>query len=280
MITMPETIAYIEKRMAMNIKSSDQIKRMRDAGLLLWETHQGARALVGAGVTTKEIDAAVEAFIKGKNAVPLFKGVPSHVAGISPFPASACISINEEVVHGIPSERRLVSGDIVSIDIGVQYKGWSADAAVTYPVGEVKSEEVKRLLQVTENCLKMDIELLKTKSRWSKVVKHSSGFVHQAGFSIIEELVGHAIGREMHESPQVPNHVPDPATDFKIRVGMVLAIEPMINMGKKGILLMEDGWTYITEDNLPSAHFEHTVAITENGPEVLTCGPNGEGWAM
>ncbi len=264
----------------MSIKSSEQIKRMRDAGLLLWETHTIAKSLVAAGITTKEIDAEVYAFIKSKNAFPLFKGVPSSVAGIPPFPASTCISINEQVVHGIPSERKLLEGDIVSIDIGVKYNGWSADAAVTYPVGAIKSEEVNKLLLVTENCLKLDIELLKTKSRWSKVVKHSSNFVRREGFSIVEELAGHAIGKEMHELPQVPNHIPDPRNDFKIRVGLVLAIEPMINMGKKGVIFKEDGWTCVTEDNLPSAHFEHTVAITEKGPEVLTCGPNGEGWAM
>lgn len=264
----------------MSIKSSEQIKRMRDAGLLLWEMHKIAKSIVDVGITTKEIDAEVDAFIKSKNALPLFKGVPSSVAGKPPFPASTCISINEQVVHGIPSERKLLAGDIVSIDIGVKFNGWSADAAVTYPVGEIKSEKVINLLRITENCLKMDIELLRTKTKWSKVVKQSSSMVHQAGFSIVEELVGHAIGKEMWELPQVPNHFPDPKNDFKIRVGMVLAIEPMINMGEKGVLFKEDGWTCITKDNLPSAHFEHTVAITENGPEVLTCGPNGEGWAM
>jgi methionyl aminopeptidase len=264
----------------MNIKNSEQIKRMRDAGLLLWETHQIAKSLVNVGITTKEIDAEVDAFINRKNAIALFKGVPCSVPGNPPFPASTCISINEQVVHGIPSVRKLLEGDIVSIDIGVKYNGWSADAAVTYPVGKLKSDKLAELLSVTENCLKIDIELLKTKSKWSKIVKHSSNFVRQKGFSIVEELVGHAIGKEMHEPPQVPNHIPNPRDDFKIRVGLVLAIEPMINMGKKGVIFKDDGWTCVTEDNLPSAHFEHTVAITENGPEVLTCGPNGEGWAM
>lgn len=264
----------------MKLKSSEQIKRMREAGLLLWEVHQIAKSLICIGITTKEIDAAVDAFIKSKNAIPLFKGVPSSVPGKPPFPASTCISVNEQVVHGIPSERKLSAGDIVSIDIGVKYNGWSSDAAVTYPVDATVSEEAKNLLYVTENCLRMNIELLKTNSRWSKIVKHSSNLIRQAGYSIVEELVGHAIGKEMWESPQVPNHIPDPIDDFKIKVGMVLAIEPMINMGKKNVILQDDGWTYVTEDNLPSAHFEHTVAITENGPEVLTCGPNGEGWSM
>jgi methionyl aminopeptidase len=264
----------------MNIKSSEQIKRMREAGLLLWETHQIAKSLVNVGITTKEIDAKVDAFIKSKNAIPLFKGVPCSLPGKQPFPASTCISVNEQVVHGIPSDRKLIAGDIISIDVGVKYNGWCADAAVTYSVGPTATEEIIKLLEVTEKCLKMDIELLKTKSKWSKVVKQSSNLVHQAGFSIVEELVGHAIGKEMWELPQVPNHIPDPKDDFKIRVGMVLAIEPMINMGKKDVIFKDDGWTCITKDNLPSAHFEHTLAITENGPEVLTCGPNGEGWAM
>ncbi|NLD95058.1 MAG: type I methionyl aminopeptidase [Fibrobacter sp.] len=263
----------------MNIKNTEQIKRMREAGLLLWETHQIAKSFVNAGISTKEIDAEVDAFIKQKNAIPLFKGVPCSVAGKPPFPAATCISVNEQVVHGIPSDRKLITGDIISIDIGVKYNGWSADAAVTYPVGAT-TEEIGKLLTVTENCLKMDIELLKTKSKWSKVVKHSSKLVHQAGFSIVEELVGHAIGKELWEHPQVPNHIPGPNDDFKIRIGMVLAIEPMVNMGGKDVVFKDDGWTCITRDNLPSAHFEHTVAITENGPEVLTCGPNGEGWAM
>jgi methionyl aminopeptidase len=264
----------------MNIKSQDQIKRMREAGLLLWETHFMAKSLLSEGITTKEIDTAVEAFIRGKNAIPLFKGVPCSVRGKAPYPASTCISINEQVVHGIPSKRKLLASDIVSIDIGVKLNGWSADAAVTYPVGDTIPEEVHKLLKITEQCLKMDIGLLKTKSQWSKVVKHSAKLVHDAGFSIIEELAGHAIGKEMWESPQIPNYIPDPKNDFKIKTGMVIAIEPMINMGRKEIILEDDGWTYVTEDGLPSAHFEHTVAITETGPEVLTCGPGGEGWAM
>jgi methionyl aminopeptidase len=260
----------------MNIKNAEEMKRMREAGLFLWETHKAAKSLIDAGITTKEIDNTVESFILNHKAIPLFKGVPGKV----PYPASACISINEQVVHGIPGNRKLLNGDIVSIDIGVKVNGWSADAAVTYPVGDAVREDMMHLLRATEECLKLDIELLKTKTRWSNVVKRTSNRVHRAGFSIIEELTGHAIGREMWEAPQVPNHVPAPKDDFKIRTGLVIAIEPMVNLGKKEVLLEDDGWTYVTADGSPSAHFEHTVAITGSGPEVLTCGPNGEGWAM
>ncbi len=260
----------------MNLKSSEQIKRMREAGLLLWETHQVAKSLIDVGITTNEIDSEVETFIRSRSGVPLFKGVP----GKTPYPASACISVNEEVVHGIPSQRKLQAGEIVSVDIGVKLNGWSSDAAVTYPVGHTVAEETGKLLRVTEECLKLDIERLGTKSRWSKVVKKSAGLVREAGFSIIEELSGHGIGKEMWEPPQIPNYVPEPGQDFKIKTGMVLAIEPMIGMGVKDVILLDDGWTYVTGDRLPSAHFEHTVAITEHGPEVLSSGPNGEGWAV
>ncbi|MBN1760212.1 MAG: type I methionyl aminopeptidase [Chitinispirillaceae bacterium] len=260
----------------MNLKTPDEIKRMREAGLLLWQTHELIRSLLAPGITTFELNREAENFIYAHNAVPLFKGVPGKV----PFPAGVCASLNEEVVHGIPSERKLQNGDIISIDIGVKLGGWCADAAVTCPVGTPVDEKDLHLLKVTEECLRMDITLLPQKSKWSKVVKHSYKYVRDAGFSVIDELAGHAIGTQLWESPQVPNFIPAPAADFKLRPGLVIAIEPMIAAGSRTMKLLDDGWTYVTKDGSRSAHFEHTVALTEHGTVVLTCGPNGEGWAV
>jgi methionyl aminopeptidase len=257
------------------LKTDDQIKRMRETGLLLWETHSVASRLIMAGITTKQINAEIEHYILKHNAIPLFKGVP----GKTPYPAGSCISVNDEVVHGIPSDKTLNNGDIVGIDIGVKLNGWCADAAVTYPVGNV-SDRVKALLSVTENALRESIQLLGKKSKWSLIVKKTSERVIGAGFSIVEELVGHGIGREMWEAPQIPNYYSERNSDFRIRPGLVIAVEPMINAGTKEVATQEDHWTIVTKDGQPSAHFEHTIAITEHGPVVLTCGPNGEGWGM
>jgi methionyl aminopeptidase len=261
--------------MKITLKTPDEIKQMREAGLLLWETHQVAAKMLASGVTTKEIDAEVESFIIKRKAIPLFKGVP----GETPYPASTCISLNEQIVHGIPSERKLCSGDIVSIDIGVKLNGWCADAAVTHPIGNIDAEK-KKLLDVTENSLREDIALLATAQFWSEIAKKTSAPVLKEGFSIVEELVGHGIGREMWEQPQIPNYYSRRIPDFRLRPGMVLAIEPMVNVGVRDIRILPDHWTIVTADGLPSAHFEHSIALTETGPVVLTCGPNNEGWAM
>jgi methionyl aminopeptidase len=259
----------------MNLKEPDQIKKMREAGLLLWETHQVASRLAIPDISTKEIDREIENFILTHKAIPMFKGVPGKV----PYPAATCISINEQVVHGIPSDRKLKNGDIVSFDIGLKLNGWCADAAVTYPVGAI-DERVRMLLTITENALRESISLLGTETKWSLIVKKTSRHIEKAGFSIVEDLVGHAIGREMWEKPQVPNYYSRNNPDFRIKPGLVLAIEPMVNMGTKEVETLPDYWTIVTKDNLPSAHFEHTIAVTDNGPVVLTCGPDGEGWAV
>jgi methionyl aminopeptidase len=260
---------------SINMKSAQDIQRMRESGLLLWQTHQVARNMIQPGVTTKEIDAAVENFILSRHALPLFKGVPGRV----PFPASTCISVNQEVVHGIPSDRKLAEGDIVSMDIGIKLDGWCSDAAVTYPVGVIDEGKAK-LLQVTEECLRRAIHLLGEKTRWRHIARKMQHYAESEGFSVIEELVGHGIGKSMWESPQVPNYYSEALPDFRIRPGLVIAVEPMINTGKRDIRQLADHWTIVARDGKPSAHFEHSIAITENGPEVLTCGPNGEGWAM
>lgn len=256
------------------LRSTREIGLMRDAGLLVWEAHRLIASMVRPGVTTAEIDAVVEHFFQQHNATPLFKGVPGHV----PFPAVTCISINEEVVHGIPGPRKLVEGDIVSVDTGCKLKGWCGDAAVTHPVGHV-TPDVQRLLDVTRGVLDLSIELMGRLSYWSDVAAQMEAYVSDSGFAVVEAFVGHGIGRDMHEDPQVPNFVSDQlrrSGDFQLVPGLVVAVEPMVNMGTKRVRTKRDHWTQVTADRLPSAHFEHTVAITESGPLILTAGPDGQ----
>jgi methionyl aminopeptidase len=260
------------------VKTDKEISLMRQAGLLTWQAHQVAADLARAGVTTAEIDAAVEEFIVEHNAIPLFKGVQ----GKTPFPASTCISVNEQVVHGIPGSRRLREGDIVSIDIGVKFNGWCGDAAVTRPVGKI-DEQKQLLLSITEGALRLAIELIPRRRYWSQVAKEMEEYVKQAGLSVVEGLVGHGVGREMWESPQVPNyysHRYEVSGDFELKPGIVIAIEPMVNLGQQAVKLLSDHWTIVTQDGSPSAHFEHTIAITKKGPQILTSGPEGQGWAI
>ena len=258
------------------LRSPREIEQMRKAGLLVWEAHQVAARMLAPGVTTAAIDAAVEQFFARHNAKPLFKGVPGHV----PFPAVTCISLNEEVVHGIPGKRKLLEGDIVSIDTGCKLAGWCGDAAVTHPCGQV-APEVKKLLDVTRDVLELAIDLIGKKPWWSEVATEMEAFVKDAGFSVVEAFVGHGIGREMHEKPQVPNFWNGPtggSGDFRLVPGLVIAVEPMVNMESKHVREQADRWTQVTIDRKPSAHFEHTIAITESGTRVLTAGPNGESW--
>jgi methionyl aminopeptidase len=247
---------------------------MRKAGLLVWEAHQIAAKMVRPGITTGEIDAAVDKFFADRNAIPLFKGVPGKV----PFPASTCISVNDEVVHGIPGKRVLGEGDIVSVDTGCKFEGWCGDSAVTHAVGKV-DPEIQRLLDTTRAVLDLAIDLMGKRSKWSEVAAEMGTFVRGAGFSVVESFVGHGIGREMHEDPQVPNFVSAQLRrngDFAIEPGLVIAVEPMVNMGTKHVKSLPDYWTQATQDARPSAHFEHTIAITDNGPWVLTGAPTAE----
>jgi methionyl aminopeptidase len=250
---------------------------MRRAGLLVWQVHRLVAAMIKPGVTTAEIDAVVDRFFAEHHAAPLFKGFPGKV----PFPAATCVSINEEVVHGIPGARRLVEGDIVSIDTGCKLSGWCGDAASTYAVGRI-GPDVRRLLDVAKNALSLAIVLLGRCSRWSQVAGEMEAYVKRHKYSMVEAFVGHGIGREMHEDPQVPNFVNSQLRrgqgDFRLAPGLVIAVEPMVNMGTKRVRTKADYWTQVTADGRPSAHFEHTVALTENGPYILTAGPNGETW--
>ncbi len=255
------------------LKSKREIAKMRKAGLLVWHAHQIGAALTQTGITTGEIDERMERFFLDHGAQPLFKGVPGRV----PFPATCCISLNEEVVHGIPGKRVLRDGDIVSIDTGCRLDGWCGDAAVTHAVGKI-SNEVRKLLDVTLRMLEIAIETIPKCEFWSEVAKQMEVEAVNHGFSVVESLVGHGIGREMHEDPQVPNYVCSEmfrmGGDFKLQSGLVIAVEPMVNMGSKRVAVQKDHWTMSTIDRMPSAHFEHTLAVTEKGVQVLTGAPS------
>ncbi|MCL2005640.1 MAG: type I methionyl aminopeptidase [Planctomycetaceae bacterium] len=262
------------------LKSAREIDRMRKAGLFVWHALQIAEKLVRPGMTTGEIDARIEQFYEYHHVIPLFKGVPGTV----PFPAVTCISVNEQVVHGIPGDRVLREGDIVGIDTGCkildagsQSKGWCGDSARTFAVGKITFEQ-QRLLDVTEGMLNVAIAEMGRAATWGAVARKMQALAKPAGFSVIEDLVGHGIGREMHESPQVPNYVSQKTmqNDFKLVPGMVLAVEPMVNIGTKNIRTLRDHWTISTADRKPSAHFEHTLALTTSGVRILTGPPESD----
>jgi methionyl aminopeptidase len=263
------------------LRSPREIAQMRKAGLLVWDVFQLVRSMVRPGAMTIEIDQAIERFFTEHHAEPLFKQYPNSNHGGPPFPAVTCISINREVVHGIPSRRKLVEGDIVSVDTGCKLNGWCGDAAATFPVGRI-SPEVRHLLDVTRNVLHLAIDLMGRRQWWSEVAMEMQEYVRKAGFSVVEDFVGHGIGRSMHEDPQVPNFAKRGYRrgkhDFRLVPGLVIAVEPMVNLGTKEVRMLADQWTQVTADGRPSAHFEHTVAIGEHGTEVLTAGPHGESW--
>lgn len=256
------------------LRSSREIAMMRKAGLLVWHAHQIAQSMLGPGVTTGEIDAAVEEFFSRHNATPLFKGVRGRV----PFPAVTCMSVNEEVVHGIPGPRKLAEGDILSIDTGCKLNGWCGDAAVSHAIGSV-DPDARKLLDVTEGVLDLAVDLMGKRTFWSEVAAEMEAYVKDSGFSVVEAFVGHGIGRDMHEDPQVPNFVSRQLRqngDFRLVPGLVIAVEPMVNMGTGKVREQPDYWTQVTCDMRPSAHFEHTIAITDSGPFVLTAAPDKE----
>ena len=260
-------------------KSPQNLEMMRRSGLLVWEAlFKVVRPMVVPGTTTKELDQAIERYFRAHNASSLFKNYVPDGSNVPPFPAVTCISINEEVVHGIPGPRQLKEGDIVSIDTGCKLDGWCGDAAVTFPVGKV-SPEVQRLLDVTQGVLDLAIYLIGRSSRWSDVATEMEKYVKDHGFFVVETFVGHGIGREMHEDPQVPNFMSDQLKkngDFVLEPGLVIAVEPMVNVGTKRVRTRPDRWTQVTADRRPSAHFEHTIAVTKDGPYVLTAPPGQE----
>jgi methionyl aminopeptidase len=247
----------------MILKTPAEIDAMARAGRILGALFEALRPRVAPGTTTGEIDDFAEAFIRDhEGAVPAFKGLYG-------FPATVCASVNHEVVHGIPSAyRKLAEGDIVSVDVGVELDGWFGDRAVTIPVGDI-DDETRRLLHITQEALALGIEQARPGNRIGDIGHAIQVHAEAAGFSIVRELVGHGIGREPHEDPQVPNFG-SAGQGQRLEPGLVLAIEPMVNLGRSEVRTLPDRWTVITTDRKRSAHFEHTVAVTENGPRILT----------
>ena len=251
----------------MVLKTPDQIEKIRESSKILVETFQHVRKFIRPGVRTIEIDREVERFIRSRGGAPSFKGFHD-------YPASVCISIDEVVVHGIPGKRRLEGGQIVGIDIGVNYRGYFSDAAFTFAVGKISPEKLE-LLRVTHEALYRGIEQAKAGNRLSDISHAIQVHAESRGFSVVRELVGHGVGLDVWEMPQVPNYGA-PGKGPKLVPGMVLALEPMVNMGTYEVLTESDGWTVVTRDRKPSAHFEHTIAITEKGTEILTEGIGGD----
>ena len=254
-------------RQSIRLKSAQEIEAMRLPNRLVAQALVLAQKAVRPGVTTGEIDKIVADFFASHNAKPLFLGYPGKV----PFPAVCCISVNDEVVHGIPGKRVLKDGDLLKIDTGCQINGWCGDSAVTLPVGKLSSE-VQRLHDVSHEALALAIREAGKQRKWSQVALRIQEYVRSEGYSLVEQFVGHGIGRSMHEEPQVPNYVSRSwlRHDFWLDPGLVIAIEPMVNMGTKKVTVKNDHWTVCTADNLPSCHVEHTVAFTEKGIEILT----------
>jgi len=242
-------------------KSQKEIDKMRAAGQLVGRVLQELRAMVEPGITTLEVDRAAEQMIRDAGAYPTFKGYNG-------FPFSICASVNEQVVHGFPSQYQLQEGDIFSIDVGATLDGFVGDTATTVAVGKV-SEDRLRLMRVTEQCLELAIEQCRVGNHLGDIGFAVQSHAESHGYSIVRDYVGHGIGRRMHEDPQIPNYG-KPDKGPKIKKGYVFAIEPMVNMGSLHTKTLKDGWTVVTVDGQPSAHFEHTVAITDEGPEVLT----------
>ena len=243
-------------------KSPEEIDEMRRAGKIVADTIDELVDRVRPGITTRQLDELAERSIRSAGAVPSFKGYRG-------FPASICTSLNEEVVHGIPGKQRVGEGDILKLDVGAIWEGFHADSAVSVYVGDAPSDVVDKLLRVTEESLAAGISELRAGARMSDVGHAVQQLVEGAGFAVVREYVGHGVGRALHEDPQVPNYG-GPGRGPQIKPGLVVAIEPMVNIGDWRTNVLEDGWTVVTADGTLSAHFEHTIAVTPDGPEVLT----------
>lgn len=242
-------------------KTNEEIEGIRKSCLLVSKTLAEVARHVRPGVTTLELNKVVDEFIRDHHGLPAFLGYRD-------FPKSACISVNEEVVHGIPNDYVLKDGDIVSVDCGALLDGYFGDSAYTFAVGEI-SDEKKRLLRITKESLDVGVQQARVGKRIGDIAAAIQDYVQAKGYSVVRELVGHGVGKSLHEDPQVPNYGKR-GSGTKIQEGLVIAIEPMINAGKKDVYTADDKWTVITEDGKPSAHFEHTVAVKKSGPEILT----------
>jgi methionyl aminopeptidase len=256
--------------MAVAIRSQKEMELIRAAGTVVARILRRLAHEAVVGATTAQLAQTCDAMIAAAGGTPLFKGVQNPQARFA-FPASICASINEQVVHGIPNGRPLQSGDILSIDCGVKLKGYCGDAAITVMVGEV-TPETQRLVRVTREMLDLAVAHARPGRYWSEVAGRMQQHAEAAGFGVVREYVGHGIGRQMHEDPKLPNYVSQEllANDLLLRKGMVLAVEPMVNLGTHRVRVLADGWTVVTADGKPSAHFEHTLAVTDAGAEVLT----------
>ncbi len=260
--------------MATIFKSRQEITQLRQSGRIVAETYEALRPLIVPGVTTAELDAVAEDFIRRKGALPLYKGYGARSGkngrvSVPPFPATICVAINDVICHGIPGpQQRLSNGDIVGIDIGVLYNGWAGDACMTFAVGTIDNES-QRLMDVAQRCMELGIEQARPRHHIGDIGAAIQEYAEAHGFSTVRELVGHGVGRSLHEDPQVP-HYGQAGTGLAIRPGMVFTVEPMINAGGPQTRLLADRWTICTADGSRSAQFEHTLAITDGAPELLT----------
>ena len=243
------------------MKSKREIELLKIAGNIVYQTHQYLKPFIKEGITTKELDKLAEDFIRSKDATPSFKGYEG-------FPSTLCTSINSEVVHGFPSDRKLKNGDIISIDIGACYKGYHGDSAWTYTVGEV-DEKTKQLLKDTEEALFVGLKQVKPGNRIGDIGYAIEQYAHKHNLGVVKELCGHGVGTSVHEDPEVPNYG-IPNTGPRLKEGMVIAVEPMLTMGSPEIFVHDNNWTVDTEDGRPSAHFEHTIVVTNDGYQILT----------
>ncbi len=244
------------------IKTASEIKLMEEAGKINYQTHQLIKKHIKEGITTAKLNEIALDFIKSKGCIPSFLGYQG-------FPGAICTSINEEVVHGIPGSRKLKNGDIISIDIGVIYKGYHSDSANTYAVGNISTKEAS-LLKYTEESLYAGISVIKEGMKLSEISKKIEKVALDNNLGIVKELVGHGVGKKLHEEPNIPNYYTSDYEDVILKEGMVLAIEPMLTSGKADIWMLDDDWTIVTQDNSKSAHYEHSVLVTKSGYKILT----------
>lgn len=258
--------------MAIRLKSKQEIEKMRAAGQLVRKVHERCREICKPGITTREIDEEADRVIRDNGGVGLFKNYPTYQPGEG-FPGTLCISVNDVVVHGIASDYQIQDGDVVGLDCGVKFDGWCGDAATTLLIGDV-DPKVRRMCEATEHCLQIAIDQIKPGKRWSQIARLMQKYAEDRGYGVVKDFVGHGIGSSMHEEPKVPNFVNRELlrNDILLREGIVLAIEPMLNLGTRDVRTLSDGWTVVTLDGKPSAHYEHTVAVTANGADVLTEG--------
>ena len=243
------------------LKTKEEIEYLRESNQIVAAILNELKGIVEPGITTQDLDVFAEKKIREKGGIPAFKGYRN-------FPANLCVSINEQIVHGIPGSRNIKEGDIVSIDLGIILNGFYGDAAITVPVGKI-SEEAARLLDVTEKALYKGIERARVGGRLYDISHAIQSWVEGQGFSVVRDFVGHGVGRALHEEPQVPNYG-QPNRGVQLKKGMVIALEPMVNAGTWKVRVEPDGWTAVTQDGSLSAHFEHTIVITDDGPDILT----------